>query len=362
MAIVENDHSIIPTDRGKVPTDDMGVLDEGVSHSFSDTDAFIPHEDTTRPPTDFADVPSRHTVSLYIRDIGTTPRLSQTEQDLLVERIRVGATALDQLETDPTLDSPGRTRLEQAVADGEQAKKHLAHAHGRLVVHIAKRYIGQGVPFLDLIQEGNLGLMRAVVKFDNSRGYKFSTYATWWIRQRITKALAEQGRKIDMPIYIHDKVRQVYAVSIALEAELGREPTSEEIAVRLHASPDDVEDLINWGTLTPLSLDQRSEDDRRPGMLHYLKHEPPVEEDMEETAAAGLISNDVEAALQALSSRERRVLELRYGLVDGIDRTLQEVGGLIGGVTRARVGQIEKIAFKKIREFDEEESLRHHLE
>jgi RNA polymerase primary sigma factor len=247
--------------------------------------------------------------------------------------------------------------LERKVREGEAARRHLIKANSRLVVSIAKRYMGHGVPFLDLIQEGNLGLIRAVEKFDHRRGYKFSTYATWWIRQAITRALADQGRTIRVPVHMSEQINKLTQASRRLEQELGREPSSEELAVEMGVKPRKVERLMEIAQ-RPLSLEMRVGEEMDSELGDFIEdEETPLPTD---AASKELLREEIERMLNSLTPREARVLQLRYGLADGHSYTLEEVGARFG-VTRERIRQIETKAIRRLRHPTRSRKLRDYL-
>jgi len=298
---------------------------------------------------DFEGIDSDDSISLYFREVGTIDLLDADEEIELAKRIETGREAAQTLSDTggATQFSPrARTELEHLVADGEVAKQELTQANSRLVISMAKRYLGQGVPFLDLIQEGNLGLMRAVEKFDWRRGNKFSTYATWWIRQSLTRGLADQGRTIRVPVHMNDRIRKVYAVAHALETELGRRPTADEIAMELDMDIAKVE-LALKASRRSISLEKPVGHEGESELGQFIEDE--ASEDPLESASLDLLRGDMEDVLQGLTAREQRVLELRYGLRGHRAYTLKEVGKIFG-LTRERVRQIEKEALRKLRQ------------
>ena len=309
-------------------------------------DGLEPTDGTPQHVVDFEGIDSDDSISLYFREVGTIELLNAEDEIELAKRIEAGREAAAVL-ADPESRPSERARgeLEHLVSDGEQAKRSLTQANSRLVISMAKRYLGQGVPFLDLIQEGNLGLMRAVEKFDWRRGNKFSTYATWWIRQSLTRGLADQGRTIRVPVHMNDRIRKVYAVAHALETELGRRPTAEEIAVELEMDLEKVE-LALKASRRSVSLEKPVGHEGESELGQFIEDETSL--DPLETASLDLLRGDVEDILQGLTAREQRVLELRYGLRGHRQYTLKEVGKIFG-LTRERVRQIEKEALRKLR-------------
>lgn len=300
------------------------------------------------------------TISLYLREIGSIPLLTAEDEQALAKCYEEGREAqakLNDPEVVADLTEEQIAELQRVVADGERARARLTHANTRLVVHIAKKYVNNGVPFMDLIQEGNLGLIRAVEKFDYRRGFKFSTYATWWIRQAITRALADQARTIRVPVHMSEQISKLSAATRRLEQELGRRPTSEEIAVELDLSPKRVEQIMEIAQM-PLSLEMRVGEDMDSELGDFL----PDEDTPEPTEQAGreLLREEIEMVLGSLSPREAQVLGLRYGLIDGTSHTLEEVGAKFG-VTRERIRQIETKAIRRLRHPTRSRKLRDYL-
>ena len=299
-------------------------------------------------------IDSDDSISLYLREVSRIPLLKPEEEVSLSQRMQTGLAARVSLEDSRTGRRPGarsglsdsdRAALERSVQDGVAARKHLVRANSRLVIALAKRYMNQGVPFLDLIQEGNLGLMRAADKFDWRRGHKFSTYATWWIRQAITRALADQGRTIRLPVHMSDRIRRLYRATRKLEQTLGREPTMVELAKEMELSPDKVEQVIEI-TQRPLSLERPVGEEQDSELGEFIPSDLPNPDD---DAFLSVLREDLERVLTSLSQREARVLALRYGLADGHAYTLKEVGEKFG-LTRERIRQIENEALARLRE------------
>ncbi|MGC2129644.1 MAG: RNA polymerase sigma factor RpoD [Candidatus Aquilonibacter sp.] len=274
-------------------------------------------------------------VRMYLKEIGRVPLLSMEQEKSLAMRIEAG-----ELELQKNGTADGRL-----VTDGEEAKRQLTEANLRLVVSIAKKYVGRGMLFLDLIQEGNLGLIRAVEKFDYRKGYKFSTYATWWIRQAITRALADQARTIRIPVHMVETINRLIKVSRQLLQELGREPTVEEIAEAMALTPEKVREVMKISQ-EPISLETPIGEEEDSHLGDFIEDQEAVAP--AEAASVMLLKEKMADVLQNLTERERKVLVLRFGLEDGHQRTLEEVGQEFG-VTRERIRQIEAKALRKLR-------------
>jgi RNA polymerase primary sigma factor len=288
-------------------------------------------------------------VRAYLQEISRTPLLTAEQEVDLAQQIEVGLYAEHRLaQADAGVEKiAARLRGELAVLaeDGRRAKAHMLQANLRLVVSVAKRYPLRGMSFLDIVQEGNLGVIRAVEKFDYRRGFKFSTYATWWIRQAISRAMAEQSRTVRLPVHVVEKLNKLERVSRTLHQNLEREPTAEELAEALDSTPEDVEALRRIGRAT-LSLDSPIGDDAesRVGDL-VVDDDAPTAEDAVERGAMVAALRDV---LATLPERESRILAFRFGLVDGRQHTLDEIGRHFG-LTRERIRQLEKEAMAKLR-------------
>jgi RNA polymerase primary sigma factor len=308
---------------------------------------------TDRPP----EAGSSDAVRMYLKEIGRVSLLSGEDERELAIRYEKGVLAAAELAM-AAKDDPERRRLKREMGDGEVAKAQLIQANLRLVVSIAKRYVGRGMQFLDLIQEGNLGLMRAVEKFDYSKGFKFSTYATWWIRQAITRAIADQARTIRIPVHMVEHMNRVLRVQRQLAQELEREPTIDEIAEKVALTPDRVRDIQRIAQ-DPLSLDSPlgEEDDSNLGdFIPDLAADAPAD-----VATRMMLAAAVEEALDELSEREKEVVRMRFGLIDGQARTLEEVGKEFG-VTRERIRQIEAKTLAKLRHPQRSQKLKEFLE
>jgi len=295
---------------------------------------------------DDVDAGGNDTVGMYLKEMSRVPLLSGKEEHDLAIRISDGRAAQgDLLRTARRKRSLEADRLEALIQDGLQARDHIIKANTRLVVSVAKKYIGRGVPFLDLIQEGNLGLMKAVEKFDINRGFRFSTYATWWIRQMITRAIADQARTIRLPVHMNDHIRHVYKATHELEQRLGRVPTQLELAAELGLEPRRLE-LILKASRIPLSLDTPIGEDEDSDLGSFIEDEfspTPMQ-----SAYDAMLKEKVSEILESLSPREARILRLRFGLDDGNPYTLEEVGEKFG-LTRERIRQIEGKALRRLR-------------
>ena len=288
-------------------------------------------------------------VRMYLKEIGKVPLLTAEEEIELAKRMEVGMAAREELTLvesgEKEVDADTKRQLQRDVASGEDAKKKLAEANLRLVVSIAKRYVGRGMLFLDLIQEGNLGLIKAVEKFDYTKGYKFSTYATWWIRQAITRAIADQARTIRIPVHMVETINKLIRVSRQLLQELGREPTSEEIAEEMNMPVERVREILKISQ-EPVSLETPIGEEEDSHLGDFIQDENvPVPAD---AAAFTLLKEQLVEVLDTLTDREQKVLRLRFGLDDGRARTLEEVGKEFN-VTRERIRQIEAKALRKLR-------------
>ena len=297
-------------------------------------------------------------VGLYLKEAGRVPLLTAEEEVSLAKRMeraveaeRILAEQSDRLPLDDVYT------LREWIDDGELAQEHLVRANARLVISVAKKYIGRGVPFLDLIQEGNIGLIRATKKFEYRRGHKFSTYATWWIRQAVSRAVADQGRTIRVPVHMGDQLNRLRRIQLKLTQELGREPSMDELAVGMETTPDKVENLLEIAR-RPISLEtpiDEEGDSTFGDFVEDVNSPAPAEE-----VATNLLHEQLKTALDRLPSREAQILRLRYGLEDGRVYTLEEVGQAIG-VTRERVRQLEAQALNRLRQSSAHVILRDYL-
>lgn len=290
-------------------------------------------------------------VGLYLKEAGRVPLLTAAEEVMLAKRMEAAEFArvrLEDCEDQPFLELSWSEEqgLRATMMDGEKAQEHLIRANARLVISVAKKYIGRGVPFLDLIQEGNIGLIRATNKFEYQRGHKFSTYATWWIRQAVSRAVADQGRTIRVPVHMGDQLNRMRRVQLQLLQELGREPKIDELAIGMDTTPDKVENLLEISR-RPVSLETPIDDEGDSTFGDFVEdsNSPAPSEEV----ATHLLHVQLQQALDKLPDREAQILRLRYGLADGRVYTLEEVGQTIG-VTRERVRQLEAQALNRLRQ------------
>ena len=304
-------------------------------------------------------VVSADLVRVYLNEIGKVALLNAAQEVDLAKRIEAGLYAAHILaEQASTLPTASARELRVLVRDGQRAKEHLLQANLRLVVSLAKRYTGHGMPFLDLIQEGNLGLIRAVEKFDYAKGYKFSTYATWWIRQAITRAMADQGRTIRLPVHLVEQVNKLQRTRRFMHQQLGRDATEEELAAELDLTPEKVGELFQHSR-DLVSLDQAVGTDEDAELGDFIEDtDAPLAED---AVAFGFMRDQIDKVLGTLETREREVLRMRYGLDDGRPRTLDEIGRAFG-LSRERIRQIERDTMAKLRHPSRSQSLRDYVE
>jgi RNA polymerase primary sigma factor len=320
-------------------------------------------DETTPPETEYenwadgtAPLLSEDTVGLYLKDMVRVPLLSHEEELDIARRIETGKHASQEL-LQPQLAPGKRETLEVAVTDGQAAREHLIKANTRLVVSIAKHYMGRGIAFLDLIQEGNLGLMKGVEKYDYKRGFRFSTYATWWIRQTITRSIADQARTIRVPVHMIDRIHHIYKTNHEMEQKLGRNPSTEELAAELNLSVKKVQWILKVSWL-PLSLESPVGDDEESELGMFIEDEfspTPLQ-----SAYQNMLKEKLSEVLSTLTPREARILEMRFGLGDGNAYTLEEVGQKFG-LTRERIRQIEGNALRRLRHPRRARQLRDYL-
>jgi len=317
-------------------------------------------EEKTKDETEgdyLANIEVSDSIGLYLKEAARVPLLTAEEELELSQRIERGRMAREELARG-NVSARRRKELRRLIDDGWAAREHLITANSRLVISVAKKYMGRGVPFLDLIQEGNIGLMRAAKKFDYHRGYKFSTYATWWIRQAVTRAVADQGRTIRVPVHMGDQISKMLRTQHQLKQTLGRDPNTEELAEALEVTPKKVEHMIQVAR-RPLSLQMPigdEEDDMLGDFIEDREAPPP-----DETATNNLLREHMKDVLERLPPREARILQLRYGLLDGQILTLNEVGRKMG-VTRERVRQIEAQALRRLRSLGIQRELRAYID
>ncbi|MEU7817392.1 RNA polymerase sigma factor [Pseudonocardia sp. NPDC049154] len=305
---------------------------------------------------------SADSVRAYLKQIGKVALLNAEEEVELAKRIEAGLYAAERLrraiEASEKLSPQLRRDLRWIVRDGERAKNHLLEANLRLVVSLAKRYTGRGMAFLDLIQEGNLGLIRAVEKFDYTKGYKFSTYATWWIRQAITRAMADQARTIRIPVHMVEVINKLGRIQRELLQDLGREPTPEELAKEMDITPEKVLEIQQYAR-EPISLDQTIGDEGDSQLGDFIEDSEAVV--AVDAVSFTLLQDQLQSVLATLSEREAGVVRLRFGLTDGQPRTLDEIGQVYG-VTRERIRQIESKTMSKLRHPSRSQVLRDYLD
>jgi RNA polymerase primary sigma factor len=306
-----------------------------------------------------AKAPTSDPVRMYLKEIGRVPLLNAQQEVDLAKAIEKGEQAVKKLKKHgDSLDRKDQRKLERFDREGFDAKRKLVEANLRLVVSIAKRYVGRGMLFLDLIQEGNLGLIRAVEKFDYRKGYKFSTYATWWIRQAITRAIADQARTIRIPVHMVETINKLIRIQRQLLQDLGREPAPEEIAEEMDMSPAKVREILKISQ-EPVSLETPIGEEEDSQLGDFIEDEDaivPID-----AASFSLLQEQLREVLDELSERERKVIELRFGLIDGHAHTLEEVGKVFQ-VTRERIRQIESKTLSKLRVPHRSERLKDYLE
>jgi RNA polymerase primary sigma factor len=318
------------------PSEDELVAVEAIEEAEPEIDASLDDY--------LANIDTDDTIGLYLKEVSRVPLLTAEEEVALAQRIERGRLAREEL-AKGNVSPRRRAELRKLIEDGWAAREHLITANSRLVISVAKKYMGRGVPFLDLIQEGNIGLIRATKKFDYRRGHKFSTYATWWIRQAVTRAIADQGRTIRVPVHMGDQINKLLRVQHQLTQRLGREPSVEELAEALDVPPKKVENMIQVAR-RPLSLETPTDDEEDSVLGDFIEDDeaPPPDD----TATYNLLKEHLGEVLNGLPPREVRILQLRYGLLDGQAYTLEEVGRKMG-VTRERVRQIEAQALSRLR-------------
>ncbi len=385
--LVENGIEVSDDDEGD--TESLADVDEPDDEALKEVEEELEDDsqfDTVRLAGDLASEITNDPVRMYLREIGQVKLLSAEDEASLAKRIQRGMVSRDKLDQDNVSDEDEIFKLKKREIDGKVARRYLAEANLRLVVSVAKRYIGRGMNFLDLIQEGNIGLLRAVEKFDHRRGYKFSTYATWWIRQAISRAIADQARTIRIPVHMVETINRLARTQRRLLQEYGREPTAKEIALEMDLLSDD--DLLaiqanqihkkpldpaierRWRRAAskvrriiriaqePMSLETPIGTEENSYLGDFIADETEV--GPVDAASKQLLKEQLDEILGSLSVRERKVLEMRFGLEDGQGRTLEEVGSEFG-VTRERIRQIEAKALRKLRHPIRSRKLRDYL-
>jgi RNA polymerase primary sigma factor len=323
-------------------------VQEDLDDEFEDSQSSDGEQYSNEPEDSTLDnISSDDSISLYLKEMAIVPLLSVEEEINLAQRIEYARDARREVAKLSGRSIPRKFReFEEAIQDGFLARDNLIRANTRLVVSIARRYVGRGVPFLDLIQEGNLGLIRAVEKYEYKRGFRFSTYATWWIRQAITRAIADQGRTIRVPVHMIDRLRVMYKTGQEMEQDLGREPTPQELAGQLNIDQSKVEWMLQIAQ-TPISLESPTGDDDESEFGMYVEDEasPSPSQIVYQT----MLRERVEQVLNTLSPREARILCMRFGLGHDRPYTLEEVGQKFG-LTRERIRQIESMALRRLRQ------------
>ncbi len=332
----------IPYIEDETPLD--GPSEDDLETDLDDKDLDEEEETAKLVYDDLENIDTDDTIGLYLKEVSRVPLLTAEEEVELAQRIERGRIAREELAKGNSTEDR-RFELRKLIEDGWDGREHLITANSRLVISVAKKYMGRGVPFLDLIQEGNIGLIRATKKFDYRRGHKFSTYATWWIRQAVTRAIADQGRTIRVPVHMGDQINKLLRIQHQLTQRLGREPSVEELAEALDVPPKKVENMIQVAR-RPLSLETPTDDEEDSVLGDFIEDDeaPPPDD----TATYNLLREHLEEVLNGLPPREVRILQLRYGLLDGQAYTLEEVGRKMG-VTRERVRQIEAQALSRLR-------------
>ncbi|MCC6601668.1 MAG: sigma-70 family RNA polymerase sigma factor [Anaerolineae bacterium] len=342
IPIYENEDEVEAQMNGEGPTDlSEALADDDKDFDPDDLEEISPH---AAPLFDLSNVPIDDSVGLYFREMGQQGLLSAEEEVNLAMEIEAGKEAESRLKNE-ILSHDELDELANVQEIAEAARAHLIRANTRLVVSIAKKYRGRGLQFLDLIQEGNVGLMKAVEKYDYRRGNRFSTYATWWIRQAVTRALANHGRTIRIPAHLGGRISKLYQVAQELEQEYGRQPTAEEIAEHMELPAERVRWMLRTSR-QPVHLERPVGDESDAELGDFIEDvdaPPPAE-----TVAQKMLTEELGEILDQLTPREARILRLRYGLQDGESRTLKEVGEMFG-LSRERIRQLEKEALRKLR-------------
>ncbi|SHM46707.1 RNA polymerase sigma factor [Cryptosporangium aurantiacum] len=351
-----------PPGEGGLAVDEPVVLTDGEEEEFAFDEEEEESEALKQARKDAELTASADSVRAYLKQIGKVALLNAEEEVDLAKRIEAGLYAAERMrqgeDRGEKMQHQLRRDLNWIIRDGERAKNHLLEANLRLVVSLAKRYTGRGMAFLDLIQEGNLGLIRAVEKFDYTKGYKFSTYATWWIRQAITRAMADQARTIRIPVHMVEVINKLGRIQRELLQDLGREPTPEELAKEMDITPEKVLEIQQYAR-EPISLDQTIGDEGDSQLGDFIEDSEAVV--AVDAVSFTLLQDQLQSVLQTLSEREAGVVRLRFGLADGQPRTLDEIGQVYG-VTRERIRQIESKTMSKLRHPSRSQVLRDYLD
>jgi len=339
---------------GQVPAA-TGAISEPVEGENDMTVPVDPIEQSRMDADDLdAQSPAADLVRVYLNGIGKTALLTAEQEVVLARSIEAGLYATHKLESGKRLTPQRKADLRAVVREGRRARQHLLVANLRLVVSLAKRYTGRGMPLLDLIQEGNLGLIRAVEKFDYAKGFKFSTYATWWIRQAISRGMADQGRTIRLPVHLVEQVNKLSRLKRELHQQYGRDATLEELAQESGIPVDRINDLMDHAR-DPVSLDMPVGADEEAPLGDFIEDSESAS--AEAVVVAGFMHSDIDKVLDTLDDREQMVVRLRYGLMDGRPHTLDEIGRVFG-ISRERVRQIERESMTKLRAGQRSEALR----
>ncbi len=339
---------------GQVPAA-TGAISEPVEGENDMTVTVDPIEQSRMDADDLdAQSPAADLVRVYLNGIGKTALLTAEQEVVLARSIEAGLYATHKLESGKRLSPQRKADLRAVVREGRRARQHLLVANLRLVVSLAKRYTGRGMPLLDLIQEGNLGLIRAVEKFDYAKGFKFSTYATWWIRQAISRGMADQGRTIRLPVHLVEQVNKLSRLKRELHQQYGRDATLEELAQESGIPVDRINDLMDHAR-DPVSLDMPVGADEEAPLGDFIEDSESAS--AEAVVVAGFMHSDIDKVLDTLDEREQTVVRLRYGLMDGRPHTLDEIGRVFG-ISRERVRQIERESMTKLRAGQRSEALR----
>lgn len=352
----EDSHASLP-DAAPEPEAPAAAVEEEEEHEVT-LDPSALYEDLVADAGYQQALDTDDVVGLYLKEAGRVPLLTGEEEVALAKRMEAGRLAQEQIEEyGDSLSPDDLYELRAIMEDADAAQEYLVRANSRLVISVAKKYIGRGVPFLDLIQEGNIGLIRAARKFEWQRGHKFSTYATWWIRQAVSRAVADQGRTIRVPVHMGDQINRLRRVSTQMTQELGREPSMEEIAIELETTPDKIANLIEISR-RPISLETPIEEDADSEYGDFIEDETTPQPT--EVVTHNLLREHLAQVLGRLPQREAHILRLRYGLFDGETHTLEEVGREIG-VTRERVRQLEAQALNRLRHSSAHQLLQDYL-